>query len=238
MADGLIQLPYTGTTSGKILDTTELTVGANTVQRERMIIGGEAATAIAVVTSSGGLIVTLSTVAPTYNLPMVSASSGLVQISGSPTIVSASSGLVQISGSPTIVSASSGLVQISGSPTIVSASSGLVQISGTATIVSASSGLVQVFRMPSTAGTVSFVADTTTNTTLKSASTSGSGVSVHNDSSAVLYLKCGATATSSDWTVRLVQYSYWESPYAYVGRVDGIWPTDPGDGGAHVTIFD
>jgi len=45
MADGTIQLPAEGT--GKKLDTEQLTVGANTVQRERFEISGAAAAEIA-----------------------------------------------------------------------------------------------------------------------------------------------------------------------------------------------
>lgn len=103
--------------------------------------------------------ITSGTVTLSSNHTFVSASSGLVQISGGTFLTS---GTVTLSSNPTVVSASSGLVQISGTPTVtataatnpwssapgfnvpmVSASSGLVQISGTATIVSASSGLVQ-----------------------------------------------------------------------------------------------
>lgn len=142
--------------------------------------------------------------APGFNVPMVSASSGLVQISGTPTVSSTattiSSGTVTLSSVHTvtataatnpwssapgfnvpIISASSGLIQISGSVTataatnpwssapgfnlpVVSVSSGLVQISGTPTILSASSGLVQISGTPfvNIVGTSSGVVPATT----------------------------------------------------------------------------
>lgn len=90
------------------------------------------------VTSSAGLVVNISSgtitlssnptvvatqgtnpwsSAPGFNVPIVSASSGLTQISGTVTVLSASSGLVQISGTPLVLSASSGLIQMLGNVT-------------------------------------------------------------------------------------------------------------------------
>ena len=160
MADGTIQLP--GDSTGKILDTSDISfgVGSTSRHRERIVIGDPSSTTgLATVTSSAGLQVMITSgvvtataatnpwsSAPGFNLVVVSASSGLVQVSGTPTIVSASSGLVQISGTPT-VTATAGTNPWSSAPgfniPIVSASSGLVQLSGTPTVLSASSGLIQ-----------------------------------------------------------------------------------------------
>lgn len=85
--------------------------------------------------------------------------------------------------------------------------------------------------------TVTTVADAATSTTLLSANTARKGCSVQNDSSAVMYLKCGTTASATDYTARLVQYSYWEAPYGYTGRIDAIWATDPGDGAARISEY-
>ena len=102
--------------------------------------------------------------APGFNIPILSASSGLVQISGTVTVLSASSGLVQISGTPT-VTATAGTNPWSSAPgfnmPVVSVSSGLVQISGTPTVtatgpVTITSGTVtlsSVHTVTATAGT-------------------------------------------------------------------------------------
>lgn len=96
---------------------------------------------------------------------------------------------------------------------------------------------VDVTRMPaSTAGATTQVADTGSNVTLIAAGTR-KGVSIQNTSSAALCIKTGATATTADFTVRLVQYAYWEAPYGYSGRIDGIWESDPNDGGAKITEY-
>jgi hypothetical protein len=81
------------------------------------------------------------------------------------------------------------------------------------------------------------VADTASSTTLLSANSARTGCSIQNTSSGVLYVKCGATATTTDFTVRLIQYAYWEAPYGYKGRIDGIWATDPNDGAAVITEY-
>lgn len=57
MSDSFIQVPPDST--GKKLDTEQLTVGANTVERERMQIAGDSATDIAPVTATDGLLVNL-----------------------------------------------------------------------------------------------------------------------------------------------------------------------------------
>ena len=85
--------------------------------------------------------------------------------------------------------------------------------------------------------TITSVADIATSTTLLALNTNRLGASFHNTSSAILYLKCGATATVTKFTVRMVQYAYYELPYQYTGIVDGIWASDPNDGSCLITEF-
>jgi hypothetical protein len=82
---------------------------------------------------------------------------------------------------------------------------------------------------------VTSVADTATSTTLLASNANRLGASIANDSSSVLYVKFGTTASATDYTVRLSQYAYYEVPFNYTGRIDGIWATDPGDGAARIT---
>ena len=49
------------------------------------------------------------------------------------------------------------------------------------------------------------------------------GATVYNDSSALLFLKLGTTATTADYTIKLFPLSYYEVPYGYTGEIDGIW---------------
>jgi len=88
-------------------------------------------------------------------------------------------------------------------------------------------------------------AATATQNTVNDSSSSGTilasnanrlGATIANDSSAVLYLRLSSSAaTSTNYTVRMVQYSYYEVPFGYTGAITGIWASDPNDGGARVT---
>ena len=90
----------------------------------------------------------------------------------------------------------------------------------------------------STTATRTQVADTNTDALILASNTSRVGASIQNDSSAVLYLALGTVAaTTTDYSVRMVQYSYFEVPFGYKGQIRGIWATDPGDGAARITEY-
>lgn len=99
------------------------------------------------------------------------------------------------------------------------------------------SGAIQVGPQTSATATTTQVADTASSTTLLASNANRLGASIQNDSSAVLYVKCGTTASTTDYSARLVQYGYYEVPANYTGRIDGIWATDPNDGAARITEF-
>ena len=81
---------------------------------------------------------------------------------------------------------------------------------------------------------VTSVADSASSVTLLAANANRLGAVIFNDSSAVLFLKLGATASSTSYTVRLTQYTGYEVPFGYTGVIDGIWASDPNDGAARI----
>jgi hypothetical protein len=88
--------------------------------------------------------------------------------------------------------------------------------------------------------TVARVNASATAVTLRGANNSSLGATVYNDSSATLYVKCGAGASASDFTVALAPNTtgvggYWEVPDEYDGLVTGAWSS--ATGGAQVTEF-
>lgn len=83
--------------------------------------------------------------------------------------------------------------------------------------------------------TTSQVADNAASVTLLASNTNRLGATIENDSTAILYAKLGTTATTSDYTVQIFPSSYYEVPFGYTGRIDGIWATDPNTGSARVT---
>jgi hypothetical protein len=54
------------------------------------------------------------------------------------------------------------------------------------------------------------------------------GAMIYNDSTAVMYLKLGTTASITSYTVQLNRYDYYEVPSGYTGRIDGIWTAATG----------
>jgi hypothetical protein len=151
VSNSFVQLPYTATTSGQLLDS-EL-IGS--LERERVQIGGATLGAIAPVTSSAGLLVNLSTVSYVVTLSsnpvasqVVSLSSGTVTLSSNPT-VAISSGIVTLSSNPT-VNVSSGVVTLSSNPTVnvssgvVTLSSAIAVSSGQFNVVGSSGAIAQV----------------------------------------------------------------------------------------------
>jgi len=79
----------------------------------------------------------------------------------------------------------------------------------------------------SSTATVTSVNDTASSTTLLSSNSARLGASFYNDSTSTLYLKCGTTASTTDFTVKLSPSEFFElSQPVYTGRVDGIWSSD------------
>lgn len=87
----------------------------------------------------------------------------------------------------------------------------------------------------STSATVTQVASSASNVTMKAANINRRGISIFNDSTQVLYAKCGVTASSTSYTVKIAAGGYWETISDYCGLIDGIWAS--ADGNAYVTEF-
>jgi hypothetical protein len=75
------------------------------------------------------------------------------------------------------------------------------------------------------------VASSASSTTLFAAGTgAANGRAVYNDSTAVLYLKFGAVASVSSYTVQVAAGGFFEFPVPlYNGQVDGIWASTNGN---------
>lgn len=97
-------------------------------------------------------------------------------------------------------------------------------------------GTVTTVETKAATATQTTVNDTNTSTTILASNSSRLGATIANDSSAVLYLRLSSSAaTSTNYTVRIAQYGYYEVPFNYTGQITGIWATDPNDGGARIT---
>lgn len=80
------------------------------------------------------------------------------------------------------------------------------------------------------AATLANVASSASSVTLFSASGTAHARALFNDSSAILYIKFGTTASTSSYTVQVAAGGYYEFPQQlYAGRVDGIWASANGN---------
>lgn len=87
-----------------------------------------------------------------------------------------------------------------------------------------------------TTASVSSVNSSASSVTIFSAASSTSARVVYNDSTAVLYLKFGTTASSTDYTVQIPSQGTYTFPQpTFAGRVDGIWAS--ANGAARITSW-
>lgn len=84
---------------------------------------------------------------------------------------------------------------------------------------------------PSTSSVTS-VADATASTQLLASNTSRKEAVITNDSTAVLYVAFGETASSTNYSARLIQYGTVTTDYT--GQINGAWASDAG-GSAQIT---
>jgi hypothetical protein len=98
------------------------------------------------------------------------------------------------------------------------------------------SGISVTTSVPTSATpTQSTASISTTSATILEASATRLGASIYNESGAACYVKLGATASATSYTVLLAIDGYYELPYGYVGVVDGI--TASGTAVLRVTSF-
>lgn len=75
----------------------------------------------------------------------------------------------------------------------------------------------------------SSVAGSASSVSLLASNANRLGATITNDSTATLYVRLGATASTSNYTVKLTQDAYYEVPYGYTGAIDGIWSAASGN---------
>lgn len=93
----------------------------------------------------------------------------------------------------------------------------------------------QVVKNQCGTGTQTSVAGSATNITLLAANTQRLGASIYNDSTALLYVRFQATATTSNFSVKMQPDSLLLVPCGYTGIIDGIWSSATGS--ARVSEF-
>ncbi len=101
-------------------------------------------------------------------------------------------------------------------------------------VIASDQGAVTVIPSKPATATLANVASSGTSVTLQAANSGRMGWSVYNDSTSVLYLKYGTTASATSYTVLIPAGGYFEiAAPVYTGRIDGIWAS--ANGNARVT---
>lgn len=107
---------------------------------------------------------------------------------------------------------------------------GTAWTSGTATVtIRASQGTQDTITRITTATTaVSSVAGSASSVACLAANSDRVGATVYNDSTADVYVKLGATASATSFTVKLFQDGFFTIPFGYTGVIDCIWTSATG----------
>lgn len=101
------------------------------------------------------------------------------------------------------------------------------------TIIGHLDGVESLLAVPSSAAVTS-INDSAASQTLLAANAARKGATIFNDSTVALYVKFGTTASPTDFTAKMDAQGYYEVPFGYTGRIDGIWASDAA-GAARVT---
>lgn len=126
---------------------------------------------------------------------------------------------------------------------VISTDTLAVSLTGVATAANQSTGNTSLSNIdaklktevPATA-TRTQVADSATDVVILAANSSRIGAIIYNDSTAVLYLGLGTTATTTtNYTIQMAANSSYEIPFGFTGQIRGIWASDPNAGAARVT---
>lgn len=80
-----------------------------------------------------------------------------------------------------------------------------------------------------TTPTQTSVAGATGNTNILVLNASRKGGTIFNDSSAIMYVKLGTTASTTSYSAQLVSNAYYEIPFGYIGNIDAVWVSATGN---------
>ena len=87
-------------------------------------------------------------------------------------------------------------------------------------------GQTKAYRGPTS--TVARVTALATTATILASNVNRSGASFYNESTAILYLKLGAAASLTSYSIQIAGGGYYELPFSYAGIIDGFWATAVG----------
>jgi hypothetical protein len=208
--------------------SSQVIVLSATVSKQILIWGGATHARVRVSAyTSGSASCTLTT---TSSIGRVDSNIGAWFGSISPTVGSKTSA----NSIPVVVASDQGAVAVKGAGTAGVSDTNVVTVqgiaSGTALPVSSTFANMNVTTAPAgqTTATLSNVSGSASSVTLLASNANRKGATIVNDSSAILYVKFGSTASTTSYTVRMVSNAYYEVPFNYSGIITGIWASATG----------
>ncbi len=117
------------------------------------------------------------------------------------------------------------VIGIDGSDSVVTADA----VNGLDVDVTRVSGTVTTQAVVAGTATLANVSGSATSVTLIASNGSRKGAVIHNDSTAILYLKYGTTASTTSYTYKVPADGTFEMPaVVYTGTITGIWSSATG----------
>lgn len=220
-ATGLIQV--TGTYTGAL--SLQFTVdGTNwiTVGGTPFLNIATGALSATIASSSLGIFEVEITGAPQYRI------TGLAAMTGTATVSIRSSRAAGLVGINTSLPVGTNIL----GALVANQSINTAQINGVATLVgpgATGTGAQRVTTGNVAAATLANITSSITNQTALASGAARMGASFYNESSSIAYLKLGATASSTSYTIQMAANSYYELPQpCYSGIIDVIWVSAAG----------
>lgn len=104
-------------------------------------------------------------------------------------------------------------------------------VSSIPVVIASNQSAISVTSGTSSTATSSSVASSATSVQLLASNTSRKNATFFNDSTSILYLKLGTTASTSSYAVQIPSNGYYELPNGsvYTGEIDGIWSSANGN---------
>jgi hypothetical protein len=208
--------------SGAATSANQTTLGSQTTKiNDGTNTAAVKAASTAAIASDPSLVVALS---PNSPIPTGANVIGAVTQSGTWSVTATQATAANLNATVVQSTASNLNATVIGSGSAGTPSAGVISIQG----ITSMTPVITAEKKAST-GTVTSVAGSATSVSLLASNTSRLGAVIHNDSTSVLYVKLGATASTASFTARLTTQSNYEVPFGYTGAIDGIWNSAAGN---------
>jgi len=156
-----------------------------------------------------------------------------VYVAGASTVPVSQSGtwnITNVSGTVSLPTGAATEATLAAASAKLPASLGIKTAAASLSVAPASDAIYNTVQSRPATATLSNVASSATSVSLLASNTSRKFATIYNDSTQILYVKFGATASATSYTLQMPPASYYELPQpCYTGAIDGIWASANGN---------